>query len=109
MNLSTIFLAIAFLAGIAIVVAWPLFGSTTESPASPQHATLEDEHAAVLRAVRDLDFDLQVGKLSAEDHARQREALVERGVALLKQIDEQKADAESGDPIEAAIRAARRQ
>ncbi len=45
------------------------------------------EKETVYAAIQELDFDLQSGKLSAEDHQTLRQRQEERAAVLLQQID----------------------
>jgi hypothetical protein len=112
MSTSGIILFIAFLIGAGAFILWPIFrrGTTpksdpvldvTDQVLSPL-VTLQAEREGVLLALRDLDFDYQTGKFTEADYRNQRELLVQRGVALLKQIDATRSDA-----IDAAARARR--
>src|SRR5947208_13581342 len=109
MSIAGIFLLLAFLAGVAVIVIWPLL-QATEQPVSSAGssalsglARLQSEHEALLITIRDLDFDYQTGKLTEEDYRAQREGLVQRGVELLQQID-----AQQSDLIETAVQARRK-
>ena len=109
MSVAGIFLLLAFLAGVIVIVIWPLLqakeqpASSTASSALSSLARLQAEHEALLITIRDLDFDYQTGKLTEEDYRAQREGLVERGVELLKQIDTQQSNL-----IEEAVQARRK-
>ncbi len=96
MSIGGIILLVAFLIGIAAIVLWPLLqergevtggGEQREPGALSDIARLQAQHEAILLAVRDLDFDYQTGKLTADDYREQREALMQRGVETLKLID----------------------
>ncbi len=104
MSVSGILVLIALTVGVLAFIAWPLIvRAPGESPADESQADiarslLERDYKATLATVRDLDFDFQTGKLTPDDYRSQREALVARGAALLRQIDTFKANS-----IEAAI------
>jgi hypothetical protein len=82
--------------GIAVAtvafVAAPFFLSRAEGPErhgmeSDEVGELLAEKEVVYDAIQELDFDLQSGKLSAEDHAGLRRRHEERAALLLQQID----------------------
>lgn len=73
-----------------------------------ERAELLEKRNAVYTAIRELDFDHETGKVSDEDHARQRAELVREGVAILKGLDRLEASAPAADSLEAAIAAIRR-
>jgi hypothetical protein len=72
-----------------------------------ERAELLEKRNAVYTAIRELDFDHETGKVSDEDHARQRAELVREGVAILKGLDRLEATAPAADSLEAAIAAMR--
>ncbi len=80
------------LGGLALALLWvlaPFRGAAVaaEEQSIDPLAELERERAAILRAVRDLDFDHQMGKLSDEDYEPLRAELRARGVAMTKMLD----------------------
>ena len=74
----------------AIYVAWPLLsGSEAEDAAEISEASaLEKEKDSALDAIREIDFDLRVGKISEEDHAALRADLEKRALKALAELDE---------------------
>ena len=52
-----------------------------------KHSSLLAEKERILTALRDLDFDNQLGKIPAEDYAGERSDLLQQGAAVLKQLD----------------------
>jgi hypothetical protein len=75
----------------AIALAWPLLSQANEAREAADTADpttrLQSEKDTVLAAIREADFDHEVGKLSAEDHRVLRAELEERAVAALAAID----------------------
>jgi hypothetical protein len=112
MSFSGIFLLLAFLMSIGIIVLWPLIShpakpnpttsSSVVTMAQAQSSQLQVQLKAILAALHELDSDHQTGKLTDSDYQFQREALVQRGIDTLTQIDDRLSDS-----IEAAIRARR--
>ncbi len=51
------------------------------------YETLWAEKMRVLRALRDLDFDFDTGKIAPEMYIAQREGLVRLGVAIMQRLD----------------------
>ncbi|MCG3134409.1 MAG: hypothetical protein HMLKMBBP_01715 [Planctomycetes bacterium] len=83
---------IALIVVIAAAAAWaatPLFrprerwdlGDTTELD------RLFEEKARVLRALKDLDHELEAGMLGAKDHAEARAEWMDRAVSLNRRIE----------------------
>lgn len=58
-----------------------------ETVESDRLADLLARRDAVYQAIRDLDFDRETGKLTAEDHRIMREQLTAEGVAVLQELD----------------------
>lgn len=92
MSIAGLVLLLVFVAGAILFVAWPFISGESAvkervSASATRLQQLRDEREAVLIAIRDLDFDYHTGKLTEQDYAAQRELLVQRGVAILKQID----------------------
>lgn len=63
-------------------------GQVTESPAMRRRHELLDEKEGVLRSLKDLEFEREVGKLSDEDFARLEADFRRRAKAILRELDE---------------------
>lgn len=59
-----------------------------DSPVERQRERLNIYYSRVLRNIHDLDEDHATGKLNDDEYTREREVWVERGVAVLKRLDE---------------------
>lgn len=92
MVVTVIGLAIVVIA--AIYISWPLLaGAGTDDTAAPSEASaLEREKDAALEAIREIDFDLRVGKISEEDHGALRADLEKRAMRALAALDNGSAD-----------------
>lgn len=64
-------------------------GDHTGRPSSAMSAREEllRQRDAIYAAIRELDFDFHLGKVSEDDYRPQRERLALQGVAVLKQLD----------------------
>ncbi len=89
-----IVVAVALTAGIAAYVFYPLVRASAlggryprEAAESERLAELLARRDAIYQAIRDLDFDRETGKLSAEDHQLMRARLTAEGVAVLQELD----------------------
>lgn len=73
----------------AIYISLPLWtDAEVESIAEVSETSeLEKEKNAALEAIREIDFDLRVGKLSEEDHAALRADLEKRALAAMSALD----------------------
>ncbi len=88
---------VAYAAGLAVVaaVAWavaaPLLRAAPvaagRAPADPERYRLEKERDLAYAAIKEAEFDLQMGKLSQEDYATLRRTYEERAVAALAALD----------------------
>lgn len=89
MDLLAVFLLLFVLLLVALYVARP-FVTRVRSVRSVDQAlsTLLAERDRVLTALQELDFDYTLGKIPADDYPAQRETLVQRGAAILRQLDE---------------------
>ncbi|MEP7284371.1 MAG: hypothetical protein ABI947_01225 [Chloroflexota bacterium] len=110
MSTGGLFLLAAFFIGVIAFILWPVLvaprtvpSESVQNEAFSHIKQLQAEREALLIGIRDLDFDFQTGKFTEEDYRSQRETLVERGVAVLKQID-----AERSQAIESAVWAQRK-
>ncbi len=97
-------LAALIVIGIIAFIAYPLFTASPDESAEEPNALdgLAAQRDSAYDAIRDLDFDFQLGKLSPSDHAALREKYTGRAATALRQIDaldENGADA----PIEEAV------
>jgi len=139
MDAGAILLALALLIIVAAFIMRPLVQGHAPSRnggvrAESKREVLLRQRDLIYAAIRELDFDFRLGKVSDEDYRPQRERLVAQGVETLKQLDalpsaragrvEDEIEAEvrrrrsrrttvgsrdmSGDEIEAQVRALRR-
>lgn len=98
MSIPGLISALVLLAVVGYIVLRPVFqrGEPEEVIAPPTALDeLEAQRETVLAAIRELDFDYQTGKLTDEDYAARREALVAQGVAFLQEIDRLRAASEA--------------
>jgi len=75
--------------GILLFIAYPLFSSRREKFAESASAldALIAQRDATYDALRDLDFDFQLGKLSKVDYDTWRDKYKARAAYILQQID----------------------
>ncbi len=100
MNLGAVLIGLAMLVVSVPFVAQPFMQPYRKRPALPaRRVDLDEERLRVLYALRDLDFDFQVGKVSEDDYAGLRAQLVAEAARYLR--DDQ------DDEIEALIQARR--
>lgn len=99
MSITGIILAVLLGGGVAAVVLLPWWTRDEEEPPGSAgrlrgterqnraYETLWAEKVRVLRSLRDLDFDYDMGKLSPDMYVTQRETLVRLGVAIMQRLD----------------------
>ncbi|NJN83677.1 MAG: zinc ribbon domain-containing protein [Caldilineaceae bacterium] len=90
MLFTTIFLALLIALAAAVYVAWPLL-----NPQPPpvlvendQLADLVERKDSILIAIKELEFDHQVGKISDEDFERFNLRLRRQAIAYIQQIEQ---------------------
>ena len=119
MDIGSILLLLALVVLVTAYIASPLRTGTRRQTPSAENIELSEllaERERVLDALAELDFDNEMGKIPDELYPVQREALVKRGAAVLKLLDERASDgkvetlvaeidasAASDDPVEALI------
>ena len=83
-------LAVVIVLGVLAFIAYPLFNPSPEEGTETPVALdgLLSQRDAAYDAIRDLDFDFQMGKLSESDYATMRERYKGRAAVALEQIDE---------------------
>jgi hypothetical protein len=93
MSIGGVLLAFAFVVAVGALVAWPLLWPRTRRAGAPDRdpgldmSPLQAQREAILISLRDLDFDYQTGKLTEADYRLQRQTLMDRGAAVLREID----------------------
>lgn len=93
---NVIFLSITIFAATAVGITvyrtlWPLVapdaGEDTEIVAGRTRAALERDKVLVLRAIKELEFDRAMGKVSESDFAEMMTRLRERAIGIIRQLD----------------------
>ncbi len=90
--LQLVLIAAVVIPALAIVL-WPLLtrrgagAPATERPRDERRLELEEEKAALYRALKELDFDHEAGHLSDDDHAGLRDRYETRAAALITELD----------------------
>lgn len=87
-GIGTLLIGLALLVVVVALVMMPLLGPNTPpaQPASRRDA-LEAERAAIVRSIRDLDFDYRTHKVNEADYQALRLGLVQRGTDILRELD----------------------
>jgi hypothetical protein len=109
MEAQSLIMGVILVALSIFFVLWPLFSVTREERendagvlASSRDVLMEQRDAIYL-TIRDLDFEFETGKLSEDIYQSQRNMWVERGVEVLRAVDQLKQKfSDAGVSIEAA-------
>ena len=88
MEAYTIFLVPFLLIIVVLFVAWP-FTKREPRPAGDNldRYSLLTEQERILDAIQELDFDQSLGKLPTNEYPARRAELIQKGVAVLRQLD----------------------
>jgi len=74
----------------AVFIGYPLFQKQKGKASfalNHRSQELEARKKEIYAAIRDIDFDYQMGKLTKEDHAALREQYKTEAIGMMKQID----------------------
>ena len=90
MELGAIFLILAVLIVIGMYLYGPFISRGRRAATIESHeiSSLMAERDRVINALRELDFDFNLGKIPAEDYPDQRASLLQKGAEILKKLDE---------------------
>jgi len=111
MESATLLLIIAVSVGF---VVQPLLRNTPGMPQRKsgrrnQLAELQAQRDTLLAAIKDLEFDYEMGKLSEDDYSRMNARFRREAAAILQQIDQTNAHTGKRKKLEAELQALRRQ
>ena len=89
---AVVYLAgLGIIAAMAVAVAAPLLWRPQPQPevatADPERYRLEKEKELAYAAIKEAEFDLEMGKLSPEDHAQIRAKYEARALAALEALE----------------------
>jgi hypothetical protein len=98
MDIGSIFLILALILLVSLYLTRPFMEKGRRSLVEVKPADGNDhevsgllaERDRILRAIQDLDFDRQLGKIPEEDYPAQRKDLMLSGAAVLRRLDELK-------------------
>jgi hypothetical protein len=92
MTMRVFFVGLLVIAAVALAIAspllWPHVSPAVGGPTTdPERYRLEKEKELAYAAIKEADFDLQMGKLSPEDHATLRAKYETKALAALEALD----------------------
>ena len=105
MDIGSILLLLALIVVVGAFVASPLRARQhwhTPDEENIEISELLAERERILDALAELDFDNEMGKVPDELYPLQREALVKRGAAVLKLLDERLPETIQAEPSKPA-------
>lgn len=111
MDIGALFLTLAVAILVAMFLAQPYLERRTKlvSAEEHEHSHLLAERDHYINALRELDFDYELGKIPEEEYPVQRTGLLQKGAEALRKLDEyQGANATSAEDRLEAVIAARR-
>lgn len=116
MDLTAIGLGLLLIGALVLYITRPWWGQKDDTQSEkellqsePNHSLVEQQEA-LLRTLRDLDFDYTVGKVTEEDYHPLRQTLLAEAAAIMSQLDnEQAAEVDLDTQIESAILARRQE
>jgi hypothetical protein len=108
MDLGSILLILALIILVGAFVSRPLFEnrSSVVSKEEQSYSALLAEKDRILNALQEIDFDFSSGKVPEDDYSAQRTLLMQKGVDVLRLLDnfETELSAQNdGDRLEAAV------
>lgn len=104
MDIGSILLLLALIVVVGAFVASPLRSRQHRHTPDEENIEISEllaERERILDALAELDFDNEMGKVPDELYPLQREALVKRGAAVLKLLDERLPAASKPETVEA--------
>ena len=93
MDLGSLFLILALLVLVIWYISRPFFSPqpATSNPSFSQgqqrRSELLAERDRILNALQELDFDFSLGKIPEDDYPNQRKLLLQKGAAVLRELD----------------------
>ena len=87
MPIGTLLLGLALLVVVGFIIVLPMFDRRKPAIQPPsQRDALEAERQDIVRTIRELDFDHRTHKINDDDYKRLREAQVQRGAQVLREL-----------------------
>jgi hypothetical protein len=90
---ESLFWTLVLLVVVGVYLAWPFItgpgrkGRKARRVVNSEVAALEERHQQIVAALRDLDFDYALGKLTEEDYTVARSQLMAEGAEVLRAQD----------------------
>lgn len=90
MELGSLFLVLAVLVIVGVYLYAPFTSLARHARSSETHevSALKAERDRVINSLQELDFDVKLEKIPAEDYPEQRANLLQKGADILRKLDE---------------------
>lgn len=90
MELGSLFLVLTVLVIVGVYLYAPFTSRGRRARVSETHevSALKAERDRVINSLQELDFDVKLGKIPAEDYPEQRANLLQKGADILRKLDE---------------------
>jgi ribosomal protein S27AE len=108
MDIGSIFLILGLLVLVALYISQPLMQrkATVVSEEEHEYSALLAERDRILNTLQELDFDHTLGKIPEESYPEQRATLLQKGAAILRQLDAYQAGTDGTDDLDSRLEAA---
>lgn len=103
MDIGSIFLILTLLLLTSLYISRPFLEHRSHGVTQEEHklSALLAERDRILNSLAELDFDHFLGKIPEEDYPLMRQALLQRGAEVLRQLDEYQKD--YGERLQTAL------
>ncbi len=90
MDFGSFLLILGLLILVGLYISKPLMDRTATAVSTEEHefSALMAERDRILNALQELEFDYTLGKIPEESYPIQRNMLLQKGAAILRQMDE---------------------
>lgn len=88
MTTGSILVIVSLIMIVGLVLLRPFLMPKSKQAMLSERQFLEAEKEALLARIRAIDFDMETGKQHIDDHAAEREFLMDRATNVLQRLDE---------------------
>jgi len=97
----TLIVGMALLLGVAFYICYPFFALQQGTLSAGQRGQrLQERKEQLYIAIKELEFDQELGKLSTEDHQRLHQQLEGEALVVMQQLDELSGHADPDDLLQ---------
>lgn len=108
MDIGSLLLILGLLLLVALFIARPLLEKQSVAVSQEEHelSAMLAERDRLLNSLQELDFDYALGKIPEEEYPAQRSMLVQRGVEILRKLDELQGISAAQEDVDVRLEAA---